>query len=153
MNGASLGRAGRCEWGELRLRRQLCVGRAYAEHGQVHGGLAQAWQWLNCCCVACISFARRGRLTLSWLLTPADVAPLWQAHQAFAIRFYALPAARALYYRYVRAIAARVNSFSGVRYTDDPTIFAWELANEPRPLEQVEAYRAWIDEVRLLTCL
>jgi mannan endo-1,4-beta-mannosidase len=69
-----------------------------------------------------------------------------QAHQAFAIRFYALPAARALYYRFVRAVASRTNSFSGVRYANDPTIFAWELANEPRPLGQVEAYRAWIDE-------
>eukprot|EP00967_Tisochrysis_lutea_P005603 scaffold6668_cov30-Tisochrysis_lutea.AAC.1 len=70
----------------------------------------------------------------------------WQAHQAFAIRFYSLPEARALYYRYVRSIASRVNTLTGVRYANDPTIFAWELANEPRPLSQVEAYRAWIDE-------
>ena len=56
----------------------------------------------------------------------------WQAHQAYATRFYSTPAARALYYRYVRMLASRLNSCSGRRYADDPTILAWELANEAR---------------------
>jgi len=60
--------------------------------------------------------------------------------QAFAIRFYSLPAARALYYRYIRSLAARVNTLSGIPYADDPSIFSWELANEARPLGQVSIH-------------
>mmetsp|Transcript_45886 Transcript_45886/g.144314 ORF Transcript_45886/g.144314 Transcript_45886/m.144314 type:complete len:246 (-) Transcript_45886:123-860(-) len=56
----------------------------------------------------------------------------WQAHQAYATRFYSTPAARALYYRCVRMLASRLNTCSGRRYADDPTILAWELANEAR---------------------
>lgn len=33
---------------------------------------------------------------------------------------------------YARAIVSRVNTITGLRYADDPTIFAWELVNEPR---------------------
>ncbi|MFI1576259.1 cellulase family glycosylhydrolase [Streptomyces anulatus] len=48
----------------------------------------------------------------------------------------------------------RTNHYSGVKYKDDPTIFAWDLMNEPRyqaqsPEEDVEAttLRAWVDEM------
>lgn len=33
---------------------------------------------------------------------------------------------------YAAAIVSRVNTITGVRYGDDPTVFAWELVNEPR---------------------
>lgn len=32
---------------------------------------------------------------------------------------------------YVKAILTRRNSITGVLYKDDPTIMAWDLANEP----------------------
>ncbi|NTJ43884.1 cellulase family glycosylhydrolase [Agrobacterium larrymoorei] len=35
------------------------------------------------------------------------------------------------YKAWVRHVLSRVNTITGVRYSDDPTIFAWELANEP----------------------
>ena len=46
--------------------------------------------------------------------------------------FYARPWQRAAYAAYVSHVASRTNSITGVAYRDDPTIFAWELANEPR---------------------
>ncbi|WP_318215091.1 cellulose binding domain-containing protein [Streptomyces sp. SCL15-6] len=48
----------------------------------------------------------------------------------------------------------RTNHYSGVKYKDDPTIFAWDLMNEPRyggqsDGENVEGttLRAWVDEM------
>lgn len=38
----------------------------------------------------------------------------------------------ATYIAYATHLATRLNTVTGVAYKDDPTIFAWELANEPR---------------------
>jgi len=46
--------------------------------------------------------------------------------------FYTDPCAKDLYRRYVEHVLTRVNTVTGVRYRDDPTIMLWELANEPR---------------------
>ena len=71
----------------------------------------------------------------------------WQAHQNFAIRFYELPEAQRLWRAYVCALVLRPNTASSGRlYRDDPTVLAWQLANEPRALSKRGAYRAWIDE-------
>ena len=40
--------------------------------------------------------------------------------------------AKLAYKNYARHLIERVNHLDGVRYGDDPAIFAWELANEPR---------------------
>lgn len=37
------------------------------------------------------------------------------------------------YKNWIAHLLNHVNVFTGVRYRDDPTIFAWELANEPEP--------------------
>ena len=46
--------------------------------------------------------------------------------------FYWSPVARGLYQRHLAAMTGRVNTVTGVAYRDDPTIFAWDLMNEPR---------------------
>jgi len=58
------------------------------------------------------------------------------------------------YKNYVNYALNRVNHYSGVKYKDEPTIFAWELMNEPR-YQDVSAeenvsgatLRAWVDEM------
>lgn len=35
------------------------------------------------------------------------------------------------YQGYIEAVLTRVNTVNGRRYSDDPTVFSWELANEP----------------------
>ncbi|NUP79622.1 MAG: cellulase family glycosylhydrolase, partial [Nonomuraea sp.] len=58
------------------------------------------------------------------------------------------------YKNYVSHALNRVNHYSGVTYKDDPTIFAWELMNEPRYQDQTPnenttgtTLRAWVDEM------
>jgi mannan endo-1,4-beta-mannosidase len=46
--------------------------------------------------------------------------------------FFTSPKARAAYKHYAEHLINRVNTITKVRYKEDPTIFAWELANEPR---------------------
>ena len=53
---------------------------------------------------------------------------------------------RADYKRLVRAVVTRVNGLSGVAYKDDPTIFAWELMNEPE-IQPVPLFLAWVGEM------
>jgi mannan endo-1,4-beta-mannosidase len=57
----------------------------------------------------------------------------WQQFMEFSARFYAHEKANEAYRRFVAMLVGRTNRFTGVRYRDDPTIMAWQLANEPRP--------------------
>ncbi|XP_051143874.1 putative mannan endo-1,4-beta-mannosidase 9 [Andrographis paniculata] len=46
--------------------------------------------------------------------------------------FFRNPIVKGYYKDHIKAVLTRKNSISGVAYRDDPTIFAWELMNEPR---------------------
>jgi mannan endo-1,4-beta-mannosidase len=46
--------------------------------------------------------------------------------------FYTDPLIRQWYKDWTEHLLTRVNTITGVAYKDDPTIMAWELANEPR---------------------
>ena len=48
------------------------------------------------------------------------------------LEFYENPDAQKMYQDYIEHFVSRTNTVSGIRYKDDPTIFAWELMNEPR---------------------
>ncbi len=47
-------------------------------------------------------------------------------------QFFTAPEVERAYENWVSHVVTRRNSVNGRRYADDPTIFAWELANEPR---------------------
>ena len=47
-----------------------------------------------------------------------------------------------IYKAYVKKMATRVNTFTGVMYKNDPTIFAWDLLNEPRYPADQQPHRA-----------
>ena len=81
-----------------------------------------------------------------------DPADPWPAFPDAASAFYANPAAVERFSGYVRKLIGRRNSVSGVTYRDDPTLMAWQLANEPRPgvspavMQPIlPAYYEWID--------
>jgi mannan endo-1,4-beta-mannosidase len=62
-----------------------------------------------------------------------DPAHPWPAFPNATAQFYANKQAVALMHDWVRALVGRTNRITGTAYADDPTIMAWQLANEPRP--------------------
>jgi len=60
--------------------------------------------------------------------------------------FYTDPVILQWYLAYAEMILTRVNTRTGIRYRDDPTILAWELANEPRSSDVTGTIiGSWID--------
>jgi mannan endo-1,4-beta-mannosidase len=81
-----------------------------------------------------------------------DPAHPWPQFPDLSSNFYGSPKAVALLNDYVRAVVGRTNRITGRRYSDDPAIQAWQLANEPRPgvspevvRKNMPSYLAWID--------
>lgn len=70
----------------------------------------------------------------------------YNAYVKYASQFVFDKAAQQLYYDYVRQIVSRTNSYTGVKYIDDPAIMAWQICNEPRPFsaEGKSAFSCWI---------
>ena len=50
----------------------------------------------------------------------------------FVAQFSANEKAQELFYNHVRYIVSRTNRYTNVKYSDDPTIMAWQIGNEPR---------------------
>ena len=52
------------------------------------------------------------------------------------------------YLNQVAFVMDRTNAFSGKKYTNDPTIMAWQMANEPRPMrpKSIIAYENWVEK-------
>lgn len=63
--------------------------------------------------------------------------------------FFSNPVIKDYYKAYIKAVLKRKNSLSGVRYSEEPAIFAWELMNEPRCASSSSApvLQAWIAEM------
>ncbi|HWS39364.1 MAG TPA: cellulase family glycosylhydrolase, partial [Actinoplanes sp.] len=71
--------------------------------------------------------------------------------------FYTDPVIRGWYRDYIDHIVNRVNTITGVKYKDDPTIMTWELGNEPRckgsgvypqgPSCTTDTLTTWADEM------
>lgn len=76
----------------------------------------------------------------------------WDELRDTIAKFYACAPCKDDYNRQVSLILSRTNKFSKKKYTEDPTIMAWELANEPRPMRPSanEAYAKWISDVAAL---
>jgi len=135
----------------------LLVGldRALAEMGRRNMKavlyLTNFWEWSG------------GMMTyLSWVngghyINMNDPAHPWPAFADFNADFYRSAEAVALYHAYVRAVVGRTNTVTGKRYSDDPTIMAWQLANEPRAAGDADrvrqnqpAFLAWVNDTARL---
>ena len=64
--------------------------------------------------------------------------------------FYDDEIIKSWYKSYIETILNRVNTLSGIAYKDEPAIFGWELANEPRSSDRSTTRIAyWIREMSL----
>lgn len=63
--------------------------------------------------------------------------------------FFTNSVVKGYYKNHVKTVLTRYNTISGVAYKDDPTIFAWELMNEPRCPSDSSGrnIQAWITEM------
>ncbi|KAG9445327.1 hypothetical protein H6P81_016667 [Aristolochia fimbriata] len=63
--------------------------------------------------------------------------------------FFWHPTIKGYYKDYVKSILSRKNTYSGVKYSEEPAIFAWELINEPRCFSSSSApvLQSWIAEM------
>ncbi|CAM8909179.1 unnamed protein product [Rhodiola kirilowii] len=63
--------------------------------------------------------------------------------------FFFDPSIRNYFKIYLKAVLTRKNTFTGIEYRDDPTIFAWELMNEPRCMSDAsgDTLQDWIEEM------
>lgn len=68
----------------------------------------------------------------------------WGRYQRYTQQFYNDTRSQSLSREMIRAIVTRINTITGVRYSEDSTIFSWELANEPRGVSEVNAFHNWI---------
>jgi mannan endo-1,4-beta-mannosidase len=75
---------------------------------------------------------------------PPNPGGSWDTYQEFTAQFYSNEKAMKMLDDHIRYVVNRINSVTGEPYKDDPTIMAWELANEPRGVNNQDAYRKWI---------
>ena len=76
----------------------------------------------------------------------------WDKLRQYISQFYTCKPCMDELDNYIRYILNRTNSLNGKKYTDDPAIMAWEIINEPRPMEKaaVLAFEQWIGHVATL---
>ncbi len=65
---------------------------------------------------------------------------------SYVARFYACEECQQWFRAHIEMIVNHTNPYTGLAYRDDPTIFSWELANEPRryPLSWINDTAAYI---------
>lgn len=74
----------------------------------------------------------------------------WLKYMNFSARFFSDKKAVDLSHNHIRFILKRKNKYTGINYSEDPTIMAWQLANEPRAITNTKAYYQWIEKTAAL---
>src|ERR1043166_8117741 len=102
-------------------KRQMKVVMVLNNYWQWSGGMAQYVSWSEG--------------------TPIPYPGDWGRFMDYSAKFYGCGECQTWYRDHIRMIINHVNPYTGLKYRDDPTVFAWELANEPRRYPY-----SWIDE-------
>lgn len=73
--------------------------------------------------------------------TPIPYPGDYGTFMAYVAKFYTCAECQTWYQDHIKKMIEHTNPYTNLKYRDDPTIFAWELANEPRRYPV-----AWIDD-------
>ncbi|WP_299550580.1 beta-galactosidase [Seonamhaeicola sp.] len=74
---------------------------------------------------------------------PQNEGTSWNDFTDYSQLFYSNEVAQQMMYNHIEKIINRRNSITKKRYRKDPTIMAWQLANEPRGYNASEAFVKW----------
>ncbi len=76
----------------------------------------------------------------------------WDELRDVVSQFYGCEPCKNAYNKQLEFVMDRTNKVNGKKYTEDPTIMAWQLANEPRPMRPFanEDYIKWVRDVAAL---
>jgi mannan endo-1,4-beta-mannosidase len=70
----------------------------------------------------------------------------WSELENYTSKFYDCEKCMADYFKQVKYIIGHTNSMTHKKYSEEPAIMAWEIANEPRPMRSsvVDSYKKFI---------
>jgi mannan endo-1,4-beta-mannosidase len=88
---------------------------------------------------------------LTWAGYPNPILPKtlqwdWGHYCDYIAQFYTCDSCQYWYQELISQLLNRKNTITHIQYKNEPTIMAWELANEPRPMKPkaINAYKNWI---------
>jgi mannan endo-1,4-beta-mannosidase len=73
----------------------------------------------------------------------------WDDYMNYTKQFHSCEPCKEAFYKHVKFIIGRTNSYTNIKYTNDHTIMSWQVANEPRVLispEHEAAFANWLNE-------
>ncbi|NHN27776.1 cellulase family glycosylhydrolase [Flavobacterium jejuense] len=73
----------------------------------------------------------------------------WPQFMNYTKQFHSCKPCQEDFEKHMQFIIGRTNPYTNLKYTDDPTIMSWEVANEPRVFtkDNEEAFTLWINSV------
>ena len=90
---------------------------------------------------------------LEWATGEPALIPAIDGYGPFMMKmadFNTCTEAQELFFKNLRHIVSRTNTVTGIPYADDPTIFSWQICNEPRPFSRdkatVDGFCDWISK-------
>ncbi len=77
---------------------------------------------------------------------PEQNGHTWDDFQNYSAQFFANTDAQRYFLDYIYELIHRTNTITDIQYREDPTIMAWQLANEPRGFAMSPQYVDWVDK-------
>jgi len=73
----------------------------------------------------------------------------WDAFSNYVSSYFECDSCVTLLKDHITHIISRTNFYNNRKYSEDPNIMSWQIANEPRPMgaQNKEAYEAWIKDI------